>query len=257
MLSGAPGSPPSQPQGPVPGGPYAAAPPAQPYPGQPYGAGLLRSPQGLATALTVLLSVGAAVNLFSSAVSAYTWSAMASLAANGVSVYDTFTTADLLTGIAGLLQFLSFVGTAVVFLVWFHRVRANAQVFRPDGFSQTPGWAIGGWFIPVAHLFLPFRTAREIWEASVQLSRDGSFRAVSQAPVVAWWLAFVVSTVLDRISGQLYLKAETAEEGQDAAAFGLVCDLTTVLAAVLAIVFVRKLTALQHLRATQGPFAAS
>ncbi|MFK0259282.1 hypothetical protein [Streptomyces sp. NPDC090445] len=92
MLFGTPGSPPSQPQGPGSAGPYAAAPPAQPYPGQPYpgqpypgqpypgqpypaaphGAALLRSPLGLGTALTVLLSVTAAVNLFSSAVSAYT-----------------------------------------------------------------------------------------------------------------------------------------------------------------------------------------
>lgn len=68
-----PGSPPPPGQPPYAGAaPYPAQPyPGQPYPGQPVYPGppppvdVLRSPRGLATALTVLLSVAAAVNLLS------------------------------------------------------------------------------------------------------------------------------------------------------------------------------------------------
>ncbi|MFF3209608.1 DUF4328 domain-containing protein [Streptomyces sp. NPDC002886] len=164
---------------------------------------------------------------------------------------------DALTIPLGLLDVVLYLATAVVFIVWFHRVRSNGQVFRPDGFTQSAGWAIGGWFVPLANLFFPYRTARETWNASTQYAPDGTYRQVSGAPVVAWWLAFVVSTVLDRVSSRQYLAAETHEALRDASSFAAVAELSTTVAAVLAVLFVRKLTAMQRVKAVQGPNAAA
>ncbi|MGW8778153.1 DUF4328 domain-containing protein [Streptomyces sp. NPDC055796] len=256
---------------PYPAQPYAGQPYAgqtqpgylgAPYPGMPYAApwppaDVLRSPRGLAVAVTALLGVAAAVNLFSAAVSGYVFSLMKRLAADPADVGDdTLDRSDVLTAVAGSLQFLILLATAVVFIIWFHRVRVNGEIMRPDAFSQTRGWAIGGWFIPLGNLFLPYRTAKEIWTASTQLAPDGSFRAVSAAPVNAWWAVWVVSAVSDRVFSTMYGRAETPEALRDASAVGMVTDLVTVAAAVLAIVFVRKLTAMQTTKAQQGPYAA-
>ncbi|MCY0935785.1 hypothetical protein [Streptomyces sp. H34-S4] len=49
--------------------------------------------------------------------------------------------------------------------------------------------------------------------------------------------------------------AETAEEFRDAFSLAAVADLTIAAAAVLAVLFVRRLTALQQVKAFQGPNA--
>ncbi|MFI5670461.1 DUF4328 domain-containing protein [Streptomyces sp. NPDC051704] len=251
---------------PYPAQPYPGQPqpghPAGPYPGMPYAApwppaDVLRSPRGLAVAVTALLGVAAAVNLFSAAIGGYVFSLMKRLTANPESVGDdALDRSDTLTAIAGSLQFLILLATAVVFIIWFHRVRVNGEIMRPDAFSQTRGWAIGGWFIPLGNLFLPYRTAREIWTASTQFAPDGSFREVSAAPVNTWWAVWVFSALSDRVLSVMYRRAETPEALRDASAVGMVTDLLTVAAAVLAIVFVRKLTAMQTTKAEQGPYAA-
>ncbi|MFD6875872.1 MULTISPECIES: DUF4328 domain-containing protein [unclassified Streptomyces] len=236
--------------GPPPVGPYPAPAPLPPA------AGVLQSPQGLATALTALLSVGAAVDVFSAGVNMYTWTLMKDLIGDPLSVDDdSLDLADTLTGLAGLAQFTLRLATVVVFLVWFHRVRCNGQVFRPDGFTQSTGWAIGGWFVPFANLYFPYRTARETWEASTRSAPDGTYRNTSNAPVTAWWIVFLASLLIDRVFAAQYLKAETPEELRAVSAVGAVSDLTTVVAAVLALLFVRKLTAMQHAKATRGPVA--
>ncbi|MCX5609584.1 MULTISPECIES: DUF4328 domain-containing protein [unclassified Streptomyces] len=270
MSFSAPGSPPPPDRppyaaaAPYPAQPYPAQPyPAQPYPGQPVYPGpppprdVLRSPQGLATALTVLLSVAAAVNLFSAGSNLFAWSLMKDLIADPDQVADdTLDLSDMLTAFAGSVQLLVLLGTGTVFIIWFHRARVNGEIFRPDAFTQGRGWAIGAWFIPVGHLFLPYRTARQIWTASIQLGPDGSYRHVSTAPLTAWWVVWVVAACVDRVFAQMYKRAETPEALRDASAVGIVSDLIMVAAAVLAVLFVRKLTALQNTKAVQGPYAA-
>ncbi|WP_405982111.1 DUF4328 domain-containing protein [Streptomyces sp. NBC_00158] len=278
MSFSAPGSPPPPqgpgPQPPYPAGPYGATPypagpplPGTPYPGtypgqaQPFPppppVRQLRSPQGLATALTVLLLGTAVVNVYSAAANLHTWSLMGDVAEDPSSVPDdTLDLSDMLVGLAAGLQWLSLAATAVVFVIWFYRVRVNGQVFRPDGFTLASGWAVGSWFVPLGNLFLPYRVAKETWEASVQLAPDGSYRRVPTAPVTSWWLVWVLSLVLDRVFGVVYARAETPESLGAASLLGVVTDAMVVTAAVLAVQFVRKLTALQQVKSVQGPYAA-
>lgn len=247
---------------PLPGTPYPGTPHAGPHPGQSYPypppppVQQLRNPRGLATALMVLLCGTAVVNLLSAAGNLNTWSLMGEVAEDPASVPDdTLDQSDMLVGLAAVLQWLSLVATAVVFVIWFYRVRVNGQIFRPDGFTLAAGWAIGSWFVPLGNLFLPYRVAKETWEASVQLAPDGSYRRVSTAPVTSWWLVWVLSLVLDRVFSVVYTRAETPEGLREASVFGVVTDLTVVAAAVLAVMFVRKLTDLQNVKAVQGPYA--
>ena len=45
--------------------------------------------------------------------------------------------ADRLYGLAGVRQLLAYVAAIVVFLIWFHRVRVNAEVFDPSGIGRS------------------------------------------------------------------------------------------------------------------------
>jgi hypothetical protein len=118
---------------------------------------------------------------------------------------------DALYGVSGLVQIVTLLATAVVFIVWFHRARVNAEVFAPHAFTKGRGWAIGAWFVPIGNLFLPRRIVREIWDASAQAAPDGSWRQVSQVPLSLWWSLWIASTVFGRIAGSVHSSAEDAD----------------------------------------------
>ncbi|MEV7585324.1 DUF4328 domain-containing protein [Streptomyces erythrochromogenes] len=274
MSFSAPGSPPppplpAQPSAPSPPGPtpyqvpYPVAQQGHPYPGGPAHVApsgppsTLRSPKGLATALTWLLGACAAVRLFSAGVGTYEQSWLQGFP--GDTHFDDLELglAPGLTILAGLLQVLTVLPTIVVFIVWFHRVRSNGGIFRPDAFTLGRGWAIGAWFVPVANLFLPCRVALQTWRASTQRGPDGAERKASVTLLASWWVLWVLAASGDRVFGRLYEAAETVDELLTVGKLGIATDLVTAVAGVLALLFVRRLTAMQNTMATEGPYARS
>ncbi|MCY0946129.1 DUF4328 domain-containing protein [Streptomyces antarcticus] len=232
-----------------PGGPFHAAPPAP--------QGVLRSPTGLATALTWLLGAAVAVHLFSAGAGAYEQSWMRGFA--GDTHFDDLELglSPALTMLAGAFQLLTLLPTVVVFIIWFHRVRSNGGIFRPDAFTLGRGWAIGAWFVPAANCVLPFLIARQTWRASTQRGPDGSDRTAPAPLLTSWWVVWVLSAIVGRVFSRIYMAAETVDELLAAGLLGITADLGTMTAGVLAILFVRRLTAMQNTVATQGPYASA
>ncbi|MFJ7127820.1 DUF4328 domain-containing protein [Streptomyces sp. NPDC098101] len=142
-----------------------------------------------------------------------------------------------------------YVATGIVFIVWFHRLRKNAEVWAGDLQGRKPGWAIGGWFIPFANLWIPRGIAADIWRASrwQPYAADG---ARELTLLNAWWTFWVADMVVERIGAQLYKRAETAEAYITASSWSLAGYVLDIAAAVLAILFVRRLTSMQHAKAT-------
>ncbi|NED92795.1 DUF4328 domain-containing protein [Streptomyces sp. SID11233] len=220
----------------------------------------LRSPEGLAKAVVVLLVVVAVADLLAVAADLN----VRMLIGNGLDAgpdggfvgidQADADRADTLYAAAGVLQLLAILAAAVGFLLWFWRVRANAEIFDASAQPMRPGWAIGGWFVPVAGLWLPRRIAGGIWTASAQTNTDGTWRQVSHAPMNLWWGAWVVSMVFGRFASSQYDRAELPQQIMDAASTMMVSDLLDIVAAVFAILFVRKLTRMQGERAAIGLF---
>ncbi|MFC8533629.1 DUF4328 domain-containing protein [Streptomyces sp. NPDC057249] len=218
----------------------------------------LRSPEGLAKAVCVLLGAVAVADVVAIAAGVHSRMLLADGLDGGFLAVDeeAWTRADRLYGFAGSLQMLTFLAAAVVFLVWMRRVRLNAEVFDPSAHPMRPGWAIGGWFIPLGNLWLPYRVASGVWTASAPIGTPGGRPAAPRGPLNAWWAVFVADQLVSRGTGRLYADAETGDEiirGLDLVAATDALDLA---AAVLAILFVRRLTAMQSERANLGAFPA-
>lgn len=221
---------------------------------QPHGPAWLRSPVGLGKAVAVLLGLVVAVDLFAVYADLAMYDVSGSLADDGLG-YDAYSAlqadadrADSLYTTAGYLQSASLVATAVVYLVWFLRVRVNAEVFNPFGHSKKRGWAGWGWFVPIVNLWFPRRIMLDIWDASSP--------AGTRAPhglVNTWWTLWLISLFTSRDQFTGYSRAETADEIQDAAAKMLVSDVADIAAAVLAILVVLRLTRMQHEKGLRGP----
>ncbi|GAA2920163.1 DUF4328 domain-containing protein [Streptomyces enissocaesilis] len=214
---------------------------------------VLRSPVGLSYAVTALLGAVVAADcfdLFALFRSRGQWAELASEGFSAVSDEDIDRAQTLLVWASQVGVPLVLV-TGIVFIVWFFRVRRNAGVFAPDLQRRGAGWAIGSWFVPIGNFWLPRGIAVDVWAAS---RRDpyGLESAKREPKLVLdlWWTAWVASKLYAGFATYRYNKAEAPGEIRDALDLLITADLIDIAAAVLAILFVRALTRMQHLRAT-------
>nr|WSW67223.1 DUF4328 domain-containing protein [Streptomyces sp. NBC_00995] len=211
----------------------------------------LRSPAGIGKAVCVLLGAAAAADVLAIGAGIHARQVYGEGMADDFLRFDEELAdrADTLYQASGSLQVLTFLATAVVFLVWFRRVRLNAEVFDASAHPMRPGWAIGGWFVPVGNLWLPHRVASGVWTAS---SPGGGNRPPTPRGLLhAWWAVLVCSELFSRFTGQALSDAEETDDVLNAFDLGMASDVLDIAAAVLAILFVRRLTAMQGERASR------
>jgi hypothetical protein len=172
-------------------------------PGAYGGAGALRPVgqfqplKGLATAAMLLLGLMSVLSV----VVAVTFMSRAEsvddlLGGRLVSFDDIDDADDRVAGMV-LLWAIGAIATAVVFIVWQFRHAKNAQLLgKFDGLS--PGWAIGGWFIPCANFVLPTVQLYQASQASDPSLTPGTVRRQGQGNplVILWGIAFAVGNIV-------------------------------------------------------------
>lgn len=138
----------------------------------------------------------------------------------------------------GLISVLVYIATAVCYIIWLHRCYSNLPAFGnpKQSFSYSPGWTIGAWFIPVANLVLPYKLVKETWEKSTPFHQTlvQADQATHWFPL--WWGFWLISNIVGNIYGRLALRGDA-----DPAALttlGIASDVTSILAAIFAIVIV-------------------
>ncbi|MEU2235209.1 DUF4328 domain-containing protein [Streptomyces vietnamensis] len=203
----------------------------------------LKNPNGLAKAVVVLL----AGNIFFDVLLGLVDVRNLIGGAWGYAEPPTFAGADVY--VLYSMSFTLFFATGVVFIIWFHRLRKNAEIWARDLQTRTPGYAIGCWFIPLGNFWIPRSIAVEIWRASrwEPYAADGKRELTL---LNSWWVCWIIGTLVNWISGKMYGAAETAEAYVIATQWSLVGYVLDAVAAVLAILVVRRLTSMQTAKAT-------
>ncbi len=113
---------------------------------------------------------------------------------------DEAVRSDLRQTLLALFWALAFYGTAVPFLIWFHRVHKNLRSLGNRGLIFTPGWAVGFFFVPLLNLVRPFQAMREAWHGSdpghmgLDVASQGSKfgRRLGTPSLVGWWWALLL-----------------------------------------------------------------
>ena len=148
-------------------------------------------------------------------------------------------------------------GTAIAWCIWQHRGQRNLRELGRTQLRFTPGWAVGWWFVPVASLFKPFQSVRELWKASEPTGDRSAWPASSTWPLIGWWWAcWITSNLLAWVvrglrSGQ-DLHTIVAGDYWWMASIGL-----SIVAAILAILIVRSVIERQtELMALVSPVTA-
>ena len=156
--------------------------------------------------------------------------------------------------------------TAILFIIWFYRAYRNLVRVGISDLRFGPGWAIGGWFIPIFNLFRQKQIANDIWKASSSARTVGLARW-REMPLWGtlnwWWGIWILSGLLGGFGG---LRIDHANSAVTETSLGTVAVstaysslraertgvwitqvglLVSIAAAVLAILFVREISRLQ------------
>ncbi|WP_234425568.1 DUF4328 domain-containing protein [Streptomyces kebangsaanensis] len=158
---------------------------------------------------------------------------------------------------AARYQVMVFLPCAIVFVVWFFRMRRATGPLAPDRFRNGPGWAVGAWFVPLANLWMPYRVAFDMWGAATPLPCDGEGHRPRIWPLNLWWGLFVFSVLSDRFARTKYEDAGTLTEIRDGLVRYVVSDALHILAAAAAAYFAVRLTTMQRHKAVHGPFGTA
>jgi len=210
---------------------------------------------GLGRVLRALLAIGILVDSVSILVTFLEIQTLERLRRGEASPQEAVDAIDR-SGVVGIVVGAVYLGTIVIWLVWQHRGQANLHALAIPRLTYSPGWAVGWWLIPVANLWKPFQTVRELWKAS---GGDETWWRIATWPVIGWWWACWIifnllynATVRFWSSDSASLDTLIAGDG-----FSIAGDLVSIVGAILAIAIVRAVNARQaglvHVVAARTP----
>jgi len=252
------GSDPQIPSPPPPAPPpgYYAEGAAQPQPGGAPSAAYApparwRSLRGLTTALTWLFSVHIVLTVVL-IIGVFNHLRVLGDKEVGGLVFDTKAVNDanalpaamiLLSGLVGLATF-------VLLIIWLYRAAQNNEALGRQNPRLGPGWAIGGWFIPIAWWVIPFIILDDVWRGSDPAIARGDpnwRRSGTMREIWAWLVTAVIFTIPSAIASSTGdVRADEPEKVRRDDILRIIGALGAIAAAVLAILVTRRIAARQE-----------
>ncbi|MEX2257003.1 MAG: DUF4328 domain-containing protein [Acidimicrobiia bacterium] len=169
--------------------------------------------------------------------------------------------ADSFVTVMSVISVVVILAIIPCFIVWCWRAAKNQEALGRQPERLGSGFAIGGWFIPLANLVMPVLVIQDLWRGSdARIERgDPRWRIADRSWLVgAWWGLFLVAafTFAGSPADQRSFDLSQARGANLVALFGMIGGATS---AVLAILVVRRLGARQEecraaQRAAGAPF---
>ena len=213
------------------------------------GVAQFRSVQGLSTALMWVL-IGVAVSAVGAAIAlGYRLDAIDRFRGGSfAALQDVNDGDDAVKAMSNIMSAFN-IAVFVLFIIFLFRAVKNAELWNTVKEKWTPGWAIGGWFIPLANFVIPFLVVLETWRRSDPEVVSGSRTRASVGLLWGWWLLFVVgysATQFDPYDNPTFDQIKVRD------GFGIAGSLLLATSAILMIVLVRRLAKWQRENAQPG-----
>lgn len=157
---------------------------------------------------------------------------------------------DSREALIALVKFLSYIVTGIGFLVWFHRAHRNLPALGAKNLEFTPGWAVGGFFVPFLNLSRPYKVATEIWKGSspeVGVADGVSWEYAASSPLLGfWWGTWIIANILGNVA-TLFSDGVTGLDNLIALTWlSVAADVVSIIAAALALLVVKLIDARQE-----------
>ena len=211
-----------------------------------------QSGRTLVLAVTILVGVGMLLDLAGVGVESSQASLISGMAAGRSFPQAEVEANDARVQLVGIFSLFVYLATVVAFLAWIHRAHKNLAAFGTSGLEYSPGWAVGGFFVPFLNLIRPFQVMREIWKASdpdVDYQNDSSWKYSASSPLIGlWWGTWILAGVLGRLVFTFSKGAETIDALLSLTYLSIASDIVNLLPAVLVIMLVKAIERKQELK---------
>lgn len=172
------------------------------YENRPWGSVALQRVSGLAKAITIAVAIAGLAQLVSLAFTPSQIDNARDFVERRIDE-EAFTDAQLGGGLVQSVIGLATLTTAILSIVWLYRIAQNhRRLGRRTTFS--PGFAIGGWFLPPLLYVLPSLILRENWKAAEPTSPpndEGWRRSPEPWLVWVWFVLYSLAPLIVIISG--------------------------------------------------------
>lgn len=203
-------------------------------------------------AVTILVGIGMLLDLAGVAAELSQASLLSGMAAGRTFGQAEVEANDTRVQLVGIVSLFVYVATVVVFLVWIYRAHKNLSAFGTSGLEYSPGWAVGGFFVPFLNLVRPFQVMREIWKASnpdVDYQNESSWQYSASSPLIGlWWGTWILAGVLGRMVFAFSKDAKTIDSLLNLTYLSIASDIVNLVPAILVIVLVRAIGRKQDLK---------
>ncbi|HEX3336005.1 MAG TPA: DUF4328 domain-containing protein [Jatrophihabitans sp.] len=233
--------------------PYPAYPPTGYGPAYPRPAARAAPLRGLAIATQVLLGVQLAAYLGLIVALVHEHTLVGQLANDPASVQiGDLRNADDAVAAVSVVVVLLLLATAVVWIIWFYRARANVDTWNA-GYQRYPkGWAIGSWLCPIVNLWIPYQIAWDVLDNSERTETDASGWRDTYPLLTAWWIGWIAAVVLSAIVSVQGGDLQTVDNLSGYLVLEIVNICLRIITGVLAIFVVARITAAQTARMRRG-----
>lgn len=163
---------------------------------------------------------------------------------------DSETVFSLMAVGAGLLYFLNFAATIILFLMWLFQSYKNLYAFGINGLRSSPAWAVGCWFIPFLNLIVPLKTVNEVYHASDPDNLNKQFYQSENSTTFIhglWWAVWLIGSFLGNAVIRGSIQAETESHIKMVNKVGIISSFMFIIAAFLLMKIIKKI----DLRQTQ------
>lgn len=159
------------------------------------GTAALQRVGGLAKSISVLMMVLIPMTVISITVS-FDVRSKARKFLDGTISETQFKNSFGLTVLVGAVIGLATLAAFVLTIIWMFRLAKNQQALGRIG-TWSPGWAIGGWFLPPCVLYvIPFLMMRDLWRSSDPQSGPDWKKNPVGSIVNIWWVLYGLVPVL-------------------------------------------------------------
>jgi hypothetical protein len=200
--------------------------------------GGFKSTAGIAKAIGILMVLYALLELGGGVSALLTISVMRRVAAGEVVDNAALTAIDARAEALRILVWTLVIPTIVLFCLFMTRANRNAHAFGAP-MSNSPGWAAGWFFIPVAGWWKPYYAMKEIWLGSDPDPNVHALQSAVSPLLPLWWWMFLLREAGGMSVRLLNKRIETPADLIESCWAQIVCLFPSAAAAVLAAAVVR------------------
>lgn len=149
---------------------------------------------------------------------------------------------DLRQRIIGIISILCLVATIVIFIMWYYRAYKNLHALKINRLHYTPGWAIGGWFVPILNLSRPYEIMKEIWNETQRFYLPDGENSSSVSIIGWWWTFWLSDNILSNISSRITMAAGTIPQYMFSSMFSVISDTAGIIAMIITLIMVNRMS---------------